>query len=57
MELIQYLTWRRDAYIYLLTRTEEGQEYLDNCWRMEQTDLDRVALRRKLGKEDPEHGQ
>lgn len=57
LELIQYLTWRRDAYIYLLTRTEEGQEYLDNCWRMEQTDIDRVALRRKLGKEDPEHGR
>lgn len=56
LELIQYLTWRRDAYIYLLTRTEDGQEYLDNCWRMEQTDMDRVALRRKLGKEDPEHG-
>lgn len=57
LELIQYLTWRRDAYIYLLTRTEEGQEYLDNCWRMEQTDIDRVALRRKLGKEGPEHGR
>lgn len=56
LELIQYLIYRRDAYIYMLTRTEAGQEYLDNCWRMEQTELDRVGLRKKLGKEDPEHG-
>lgn len=50
LELVQYLIWRRDAYIYMLTRTEEGQEYLDNCWRMEQTEPDRDALRRKFGK-------
>lgn len=50
LELIQFLTWRRDAYIYMLTRTEEGQEYLDNCWRMEQTEPDRESLRRKIGK-------
>lgn len=50
IELVQYLTWRRDAYIYMLTRTEAGQEYLDNCWRMEQTEPDRKALREKYGK-------
>lgn len=50
LELIQYLTWRRDAYIYMLTRTEAGQEYLDDCWRLEQTKPDRGALRRKFGK-------
>ena len=48
--MIQYLTWRRDAYIYMLTRTESGQEYLDNAYRMEQTKPDRAALRKKLGK-------
>lgn len=51
LELIQYLTWRRDAWIYMLSRTEAGQEYLDNAWRMEQTKADRPALRKKLGKE------
>ena len=51
LELIQYLTWRRDAWIYMLSRTEEGREYLDNAWRMEQTKADRKALRKKLGKE------
>lgn len=51
LEYIQFLIWRRDAYIYMLSRTEEGQEYLDNAWRMEQTRPDRKALRKKLGKE------
>ena len=51
LEYIQYLTWRRDAYIWWLSRTEEGQKYLDNAWRMEQTEPDRAALRKKLKKE------
>lgn len=50
LDLVQFLTWRRDAYIYMLTRTEAGQEYLDNCWRMEQTEPNRKALREKYGK-------
>ena len=51
LDYVQYLIWRRDAYIYMLTRTEEGQEYLDNAWRMEQTKADRPALRKKARKE------
>ena len=51
LDYLQYLVWRRDAYIYMLTRTEAGQEYLDNAWRMEQTEPDRPALRKKYGKE------
>ena len=51
LDYLQYLIWRRDAYIYMLSRTEAGQEYLDNAWRMEQTKADRAALRKKLGKE------
>jgi hypothetical protein len=51
LDYLQYLTWRRDAYIYRLSQTEAGQEYLDNAWRMEQTEPDREALRRKLRKE------
>lgn len=51
LDYLQYLVWRRDAYIHMLSRTPEGQEYLDNCWRMEQTKPDRAALRKKLGKE------
>ena len=49
LDYIQYLIWRRDAFIHMLSRSEEGQEYLDNAWRMEQTKPDRVGLRKKLG--------
>lgn len=48
LDYIQYLVWRRDAWISRLNETEAGQEYLDNAWRMEQTEPDRAALRRKL---------
>lgn len=50
LNYIEYLAYRRDAFIYTLNRSEKGQEYLDNAWRMEQTEPDRAALRRKLGK-------
>lgn len=57
LDYMQYLIWRRDAYIYWLSSFEAGQEYLDNAWRMEQTEPDRAALRNKLGrKEAPAHG-
>lgn len=53
----EYLTYRRDAFITRLNQTEAGQEYLRNAWRMEQTEPDRGALRRKFGrKEAPSSG-
>lgn len=58
LNYIEYLTYRRDAYITWLNSFEEGKEYLRNAWRMEQTEPDRVALRRKFnGKEAPTNGQ
>ena len=51
LDYLQYLIWRRDAFIHMLSRTEAGQEYLDNAWRMEQTKPDRAGLRNKFGKE------
>jgi hypothetical protein len=51
LNYIQYLIWRRDAYIHMLSRTEAGQKYLDECWRMEQKKADRTALRQKVRKE------
>ena len=57
LNYIQYLTWLRDAYIHGLEQTEAGQEYLRNAWRMEQTEPDRAALRRKLGKGDAGNGE
>ena len=52
-----YLLWLRDAYIHTLDRTEEGREYLDNAWRMEQTKPDRSKLRKLSGKEASVNGQ
>ena len=36
----------------MLSRTEAGQEYLDNAWRMEQTKPERSRLRKKLGRKE-----
>lgn len=52
LEYIQYLTWRRDAYIHMLSHTEAGQDYLDNAWRMEQTKPDRARLREQFGRKE-----
>lgn len=56
LDYVQYLIWRRDAYIYMLSRTEAGQEYLDNAWRMEQTKPERARLRQKLKGEAANNG-
>ncbi len=56
LNYLQYLIWRRDAFIQWLSRSEAGQEYLDNAWRMEQTEPDRPSLRKKLGKEATPNG-
>lgn len=50
LNFLQYLEWRRDAYVRKLEQTEAGREYLDNAWRMEQTAPDRASLRQKLKK-------
>lgn len=45
-----YLQWRRDAYIARLEQSEKGREYLENAWRMEQTEPDREGLRKRAGR-------
>lgn len=58
LNYIEYLQYRRDAFINRLNKTESGREYLRNAWRMEQTEPDRAALRRKFGKrEEPGNGK
>lgn len=52
LKYIEYLTYRRDAFIHRLNQTEAGQEYLKNAWRMEQTEPDRDKLRRKFGRRE-----
>lgn len=52
LDYIQYLIWRRDAFIHWLSQTPSGQEYLDEAWRLEQTVPDRAGLRKKLGRKE-----
>lgn len=52
LDYLDYLLLRRDAFIHKMNQTEKGREYLDNAWRMEQTKPDRLALRKKLRKEE-----
>lgn len=52
LNYLEFLQYRRDAFINWLSQSEEGQKYLDNAWRMEQTEPDRDALRRKFGRKE-----
>ena len=51
LDYIDYLRYRRDAFIYRMSQSEEGEKYLNNAWRLEQTKPDRDSLRKKFGKE------
>lgn len=51
LDYIDYLQYRRDAFIYFMSQTEKGEEYLDNAYRLEQTSPDKESLRRKFGEE------
>lgn len=52
LNYVTFLQYRHDAFIQHYRETPAGQTYLDNAWRMEQTEPDRSALRKKLGKEE-----
>ena len=51
LDYLDYLLYRRDAFIYRMSQTEKGEEYLNNAWRLEQTKPDRENLRKNFGKE------
>lgn len=46
LDYIDYLIYRRDAFIYKQNQTEHGREYLENAFRLEQTKPDRSKLRK-----------
>lgn len=56
LNYVDFLRYRRDAFIQRCLATPEGREYLHDCARMEQTKPDRAKLRRVTGKE-ADHGQ
>ena len=49
LDLYDYLLLRRDAFIDRARQTEDGEKYLKNAWRLEQTKPDRAKLREKFG--------
>ncbi len=49
LDYVEYLMLRRDAFIFNHNKTEAGQEYLDNAYRLEQTAPDKSSLRSRFG--------
>jgi hypothetical protein len=50
LDLDVYLFYMREAFIHKMNQTKEGREYLENCWRMQQSKPDRKKLREKYRK-------
>lgn len=50
LNIIDFWLLLRNAIIYNRSQTEGGREYLENCWRCEQTEPNRESLREKFGK-------
>lgn len=50
--LDDYLLLLRDAFIARKLQSEDGREYLDNAWRLEQTEPDVVGLRSTFGQHE-----
>lgn len=50
LNIIDYLTFLRDAVIYNNMQSDKGIEWLDNAWILEQDKPDRQGLRENFGK-------
>lgn len=50
LDCISYRIIVRDAFVYKLKQSEEGREYLEECWLLKQTTPDRHKLRQKFNK-------
>ena len=48
LDLDLYLFFMREAFIHEMNQTEQGREYLENCWRISQTEPDRKAISEKF---------
>lgn len=45
VDCITFKMLLRDAFINKMRQTEEGRDYLENCWLMKQTKPDRARLK------------
>ena len=51
LDCFTFRTIFRDAFIDKLSQSEQGKEYLENCWIINQTEPDREKLRQKYKQE------
>lgn len=51
LDCFTFKTVFKDAFIDKLSQSDEGREYLENCWIMTQTKPDREKLREKYKQE------
>ena len=47
LDCVTYKLLAKDAFVDKLGQTEEGREYLENCWILTQTKPDREKLRER----------
>lgn len=52
MDLDVFYFFRREAFIYKTSQTEEGRKYLQDCRRISQTGADRQAIRENLTRKE-----
>ena len=50
LDYLDFLRYKRDAFIYQMSQSEKGEEYLNNAWRLEQVTPNRERLREQFGK-------
>ena len=46
LDCITYKMLVRDAFVDMMSRTEEGRDYLEQCWILTQTKPDTAKLRK-----------
>lgn len=51
LDIDDFLIYQRDAFIHRMSETEQGREYLENCYRIEQDkpDYDEIRNYKKGG--------
>ena len=52
LNCITFKILAKDAFVDKLGQTEEGREYLENCWILTQTKPDRKRLREKYNRSE-----
>jgi len=46
LDCITFKMLFRDAFVDFMSRTEEGRDYLEQCWILKQTEPNKRALRK-----------